>query len=127
MLMLRNITRGTTIAERLDIADTFFKRLRGLMGRRELPEGEGLLLTACNAIHTFGMRFPIDVLFLDENHGVVHAIHALGPRRIGGPVRTARYAVELPAGTIARSRTEVGDRVAKVPVDACAQPALPKD
>lgn len=101
------------MAEKLKVADTFGKRLRGLMGRPRLPKGEGLLIIPCNAIHTFFMRFPIDVLFLDANRCVVHLIPALKPYRLRLPVRAARCVVELPAGAIARSRTEVGDRLAE--------------
>lgn len=109
--MLQNLTKGSTVARRLSLADTFGKRLRGLMGRAELPQGEGLLITPCNSIHTFFMRFPIDVLFIDEHRCVVHLIPALKPYRLSPLVRAARSVVELPAGTIARTRTETGDRL----------------
>ncbi len=115
--MLRNLTKGTVVADKLKVADTFGKRLRGLMGRSELPQGEGLMITPCNSIHTFFMRFPIDVLFIDEYLFVVHIIPSLKPYRLSPLVRTARSVVELPAGTIARSRTEPGDRLGETEVN----------
>lgn len=115
--MLHNLTKRTIVAQDLKVADTFGKRLRGLMGRSELLQGEGLLITPCNSIHTFFMRFPIDVMFIDERRFVVHLIPSLKPNRLSPLVRTARSVVELPAGTITRSRTELGDQLGEAEVN----------
>lgn len=68
------------------------------MGRRELPEGSGILITPCSSIHMFFMRFPIDVIFLDRDNAVVKVVHRIKPWRvaIGGG---GKKALELPAGT----------------------------
>jgi len=83
----------------------------GLLGRRSLPQGEGLLLTPCSSVHTFFMAFPIDLLFLDREGRVVKAIAGLKPFRLAFGGRGARACLELPAGAIASSRTAVGDRL----------------
>jgi uncharacterized membrane protein (UPF0127 family) len=90
---------------RLEVARGWWGRARGLLGRRGLPAGHGLLLKTCSAIHTLGMRFAIDVVFLDVQGGVVRQYHQVPPHRLlirGGPGAVA--ALELPAGTLAKLR-----------------------
>jgi hypothetical protein len=82
----------------------------GLLNRSALAQGEGLLLDRCYGIHTFGMRFAIDVLFLDKNLCVIRTVRALPPFRTC-VVRKAVYVLELPAGTIDRSQTEPGHQI----------------
>lgn len=104
-----NQTRGTLVAEHVERADTMVRRMRGLMFRTALPEGYGLLLKPCKQIHTHFMRFAIDVIFLDR-HGRVVAIQAgMAPFRIGSLVKAADSALEVPAGTAARTGTIPGD------------------
>ncbi len=110
-----NPVREAVVAERVECARTFWPRLVGLIGRRSLPAGAGMFFDRCGAIHTFGLRFPIDVLFLDQHHRVLHVIHALPPCRVGGPVRGAASVLELPAGTLSRVRVELGDCLQLVP------------
>lgn len=108
-LRIENTTRHTVICERACRADTFGARLRGLMFRRSLAPDDGLLLVPDWSIHTFFMRFPIDVLFLDESWRVLSVHPAVPPWRLG-PVHRGAYAVlELPPGTIERTHTQVGD------------------
>jgi uncharacterized membrane protein (UPF0127 family) len=78
-----------------------FTRMRGLLGRRGLAQGEGILLEPAASIHTFFMRFPIDVVFLDREQRVVRVVPNLGPWRTAG-VRKARTVLELAAGEAAR-------------------------
>lgn len=87
-----------TVAE-AELADTALTRMRGLLGRDGLDRGTGLVLTPCNSVHTWFMRFAIDVLFLDRAGTVVRAVPSLVPFRLawGGP--RARTTIELPAGT----------------------------
>lgn len=99
---------GATLAE-LRVARSPWTRFIGLMGVRELPEGTGLLLSPCSSIHTWFMRIPIDVLFLDANWRVVRILPALVPWRFGPLVRGARLAIELPSGAAARAGVSVGD------------------
>ena len=114
-MRLTNSGRGTVLAEQASRARTFLARLRGLMGRPELAAGSGLLIEGDNAIHTCFMRFAIDVAFLDEQGQVLHLIHALPPWRASRIVWRARAVLELPAGTLAHTRTRVGDWLVVTP------------
>ena len=82
----------------------------GLVGRKELAPDEGLLLKPGNAIHTFLMRFPIDVVFLDGDQRVLKIVPALPPHRVAGAAR-ARAVLELPAGRAAAAGLQVGERL----------------
>ncbi len=94
---------GTVVAERLRLADTHWTRLRGLLGTRELPVGEGLWIRPCRQVHMFGMRYAIDVVFLDDASRIVGLAAELQPWRISPLVKAATSVLELPAGTIART------------------------
>lgn len=109
--LLFNRENGNVIAMKLREADTFWKRLRGLMFEPELPIGTALHIVPCRSIHTFFMRFPIDVLYLDRNRKVVAAEERILPRRMGKLVRDADSVLELPAGSIRATSTEVGQTV----------------
>ena len=102
---------GRVLARRVVRAERFFSRLRGLLGRRSLEAGEALLLVPCGSIHTLGMRFSIDALFLDGDGVVLHALADLRPWRVPKGVRGARMVLELPAGTLAPGGTPPGSRV----------------
>jgi len=116
-LRVRNLTRGSGVAVRVRRADRAWSRLVGLLGRRSLAGDEGLLLTPCTSIHTFFMLFPIDILYLDREHVVVKAVRALRPFRLSACLRGGRSTLELPAGAIEASGTQVGDRLALAPSD----------
>jgi uncharacterized membrane protein (UPF0127 family) len=111
-MQIENNTRGTTIVSRGRVADSYFPRLRGLMGAAPLAPGEGLLIVPCNSVHTQFMRFPIDVLYVSRDLQVVHVDAAMPPWRFGRIHRPAHFVVELPAGTATATHTEVGDRLA---------------
>jgi uncharacterized membrane protein (UPF0127 family) len=100
------------LAAKVRSASTFLARFRGLMGVATLPASHGLLLDGDNAIHTFFMRFPIDVVFLDAECRVVHATAALRPWRVSRIVWRAEAVLELPAGTLEQTGTRVGDLLA---------------
>lgn len=106
-----NRTKGTVLGGDVRTADTFLSRLKGLLGTPGPGEGEGLWIVPCRCVHTFGMRFPVDVAFLDAGGVVVGVLAGLPPNRIGRPFRNARGALELRAGTLAASRTAPGDRL----------------
>lgn len=93
------------------MAETPAARIKGLLGRNALPEGTGLWLTPCSGVHSFGMKFPIDVLFLDGALRVVGLVEHLAPNRVSRIYFRARSAMELPAGTLSRSGTGVGNRI----------------
>lgn len=108
-LVAINTTRGFMLANYVERADNFWLRLRGLLGRQDLPSGEGLLLTHCSSVHTFGMAFSIDVLHLD-GEGRVHAIiPSMKPWRAGPWVPRAATVLELAAGGC--GNTQVGDTI----------------
>lgn len=110
---MQNATRGAVLGEAVEVADRLWPRMVGLIGREALPEGEGLWIEPCNSVHMFFVRFPIDVLFLAHDGRVVAVEHALRPWRMTRPWFGARVALELPAGTAARTGTVVGDRIAR--------------
>ncbi|NCA98070.1 MAG: DUF192 domain-containing protein [Clostridia bacterium] len=101
--------RGCIIWDNVRLADTPWSRLRGLLGRQGMMPGEGLILTPCNQVHGFFMKFPIDLVFLDRDHYVM-AIDRLDPWRISPLVRRARAVLEVPCGT-AGDRIKPGDQL----------------
>ena len=108
-LHVTNVTRGTVLADSLDTADTFVNSLMGLMGKSCLQRGRGLWIKTCQSIHTFWMRFPIDVLFLDTQGVVVHLIESMKPFRVSRHVSKSRSVMELPVWSIRDSGTRLGD------------------
>ena len=111
-----NLANGREIAARAAVASNLWTRGRGLLGRKSLPEGEGLVIESCRQIHMFFMGFPIDVLHVkcqSPTEGeVTRVLHRIRPNRIGPWVRRSDYVIELPAGTAARTGTEQGHHVA---------------
>jgi uncharacterized membrane protein (UPF0127 family) len=106
-----NVTRGETLATRSNKVDTFLRRGLGLMGKKSLPDGGGLIIEPCNGVVSFFMRFPIDVLFIGREGDVRHVLPSLTPWKMSKVVRGSRFVIELPAGSIARTGTEAGDRI----------------
>ena len=104
-----NRRTGGLLGDRIVRADTFFARARGLLGRPALSPGEGLWIDPCSSIHMFGMRFAIDVLFLDADRRVTRAIADLRPWRIAHGGWSSRLVLEVPIGTIEASGTRTGD------------------
>jgi uncharacterized membrane protein (UPF0127 family) len=95
------------VCERCAVADHLWARMRGLLGRSDLPQGEGVILRPAGSIHTFFMRFPIDVVFLDQHDEVVKVVHRLRPWRAAG-MKGARSVLELAAGEAEARGIEVG-------------------
>ncbi len=108
------------IAERLHLAHTRWTRLKGLLGTRSLEPGDGLWLKPCNQVHMIGMRYAIDVVFLDDDRRVVRTIADLAPGRISPKVKLATSVLELPAGTGARLGLSEGTQIE---IDGNASPA----
>ena len=108
---LRDRTSGTTIGTQITIADTSVARLAGLLGRRQLDPGCGLLIRPCCGIHTFGMLFSIDAVALDKSLRVLKLWPGLAPFRVTSPQRKAHSILELPAGQISHCRIHVGDQL----------------
>ncbi len=105
-----NVSRQRVVCEHAVIADRALTRMRGLLGRPDLPVGEGLLLEPAPAIHTAFMRFPIDVVFLDAYLRVIKVVSPLPPWR-SALARGGRAVLELPAGEAGRRDVKLGDRL----------------
>ena len=109
--VVSNRTRGATLAANVQVADTPRSRRIGLLHHATLGPEEGLWIYPTWAIHTFGMRFPIDVVFLDRHLRVRRIYHRLAPFRLTSPVWGARSVLELASGSLAGTGTEVGDEL----------------
>ena len=103
---IRRAADGGVVCERCRVADTFWLRLRGLMGRSSLDPGEGMLFERTGSIHMFFMRIPLDVVFCDADLRVVKVVTALKPWRTAA-AKGARVTIELAAG--AAAGVDVGD------------------
>jgi uncharacterized protein len=106
-----NVTQQRTLANMLMVADSFLRSLVGLMGRPGLDAGHGLWIVPCQSVHTFWMRFPIDVIFLDEHRKVIHLAENLRPFRISRHLPNARSVIELPVSSIKATGTQIGDEI----------------
>ena len=106
-----NRTKETFLAYQVRVADSMLSRLVGLLGRRSLAPGSGLWIVPSSGVHTLGMVFTIDVVFLDEDLKVVGVRELLRPFSITSLNLQAESVLELPAHTIFKSRTEVGDQL----------------
>lgn len=120
-----NVTRGKILADRAELAKTFYSRFMGLMGVKSLGFGEGLHIDPCNSIHTFFMRIPIDALFLDKEGKIVRLLPSMVPWRVSSIYSRARSVLELPAGTAAASGTVEGDVLSFEEVPASTQGSHP--
>ncbi|MGO8758978.1 MAG: DUF192 domain-containing protein [Terracidiphilus sp.] len=109
-LQVLNVTRGTLLATRLEAARSSAARRKGLLGRDRIEPGGGLWIAPCESVHTFFMRFPIDLVYLDRRNRVKKVRHSVAPWRLSACL-TAHSILELPAGTIRETRTERGDTV----------------
>jgi len=110
-MQLVNKTKNQLVVAHLAEANTLWSRLRGLLGRTSLPDDEGMLFDLNNSIHTFFMKFAIDVVFVDKNWRVVKTFAAVKPGRMIWPILTARATLEFSEGTIARAKIEIGDQL----------------
>ncbi len=123
MKQLLNVTRNMQIAGSLEVADNFAARFKGLLGRKDLPDESGMLITKCNSVHMFFMRFAIDAIFVDENMRVIKIVPNFGPWRMASCSK-ARHTLELPAGAAAKHGIEVGDELRVVEHTFAAERAL---
>lgn len=105
-----NVTRGVSLTECARVAENAWTRLVGLLRDRALAQGDGLWIVPCNSIHSFGMKFIFDAVFLDKDLRVVHLMREMKPWRISKIVFSARSVLELPAGLIEKTATQVGDQ-----------------
>jgi len=112
---LINKTTGRVLANKVELADTFWRRFRGLMLRRNFRRGQALLFKLLkpgrHGVHMFFVMFPIDLLYLDSSFSVIDMRQALRPWQVHRPGVEASYIVELPAGTISRARIKLGHKL----------------
>jgi uncharacterized membrane protein (UPF0127 family) len=116
-LQVSNLTRETVLATCLEVASKGATRRKGLLGRDRLAPGEGLWIIPCEAVHTFGMRFPIDLVYLDRKQLVRKVKTNVIPGRLSACL-SAFSTIELPAGTVLDTQTKPGDRLELSPVGA---------
>lgn len=113
LLQVSNLTRGTALGCRIEVADQGGRRRKGLLGRSALAHGEGLWIVPCEAVHTFFMRFDLDLVYLSRKRHVIKVRIGVSPWRMSGCL-TAHSVLELPAGTVSATRTQKGDLLAIV-------------
>jgi|LSQX01.1.fsa_nt_gb uncharacterized membrane protein (UPF0127 family) len=107
-----NTTKGTTLASSAKLATTYGERRQGLLGRSSLEEGEGLIIRPCKGVHSFGMKFPIDVAYVSKDGEILHIISPLHPNRLGPLMLRAAWILELPQGVLSKTETCPGDILA---------------
>jgi uncharacterized membrane protein (UPF0127 family) len=106
-----NLRNGKELSNNVALADSLLKRMKGLLGRKEMLNGEGLWIKPCISVHTFFMKFPIDVLFLDKRNRVIAAIRNIQPHRLTWIYPNAVSVLELPAGMLQITDTRIGDEI----------------
>ena len=106
-----DLNTGSVLADRMQVAGSFWGRLLGLMGRRSMTTGEGLLLMRCRDVHTCFMRFAIDVAYLDRDMWVLAIHQDVKPWRFLAGVEHGEHTLELPAGAVDRLGVRVGHRL----------------
>lgn len=114
-----NLTRTKVLCERCRVADTLFTRTRGLLGQSTLEPGTGLLLRPCPSIHMFGMKFPLDVIFLTRENIVTDYVENIAPGKLYIARRQfgrAYTALEVAIGTVQITDTHYGDRISIEPL-----------
>ncbi|MGA9128054.1 MAG: DUF192 domain-containing protein [Terracidiphilus sp.] len=108
LMRVLNLNRNSILATSLEVADSSARRNRGLLGKERLKSGEGLWIRPCEAVHTFWMRFSIDLVYIDRKYRIRKLCHAVPPWRLSVCLM-AHSVLELPAGTIQSTNTEVDD------------------
>ncbi|MFZ0662127.1 MAG: DUF192 domain-containing protein [Acidobacteriaceae bacterium] len=126
-LKIRNLTRQTELASCAETAGTAATRNKGLLGRTGLPPGGGMWIVPCESVHTFFMKFPLDLVYLDRNKKVKKVRSHVRPWRLSACL-SAHSILELPTGTIKSSETRRGDQLEFSPADQPAgEASLPAD
>lgn len=110
-MYVENISKQTIVVENLRIANTFFTRFIGLMGKSYFEKGDGLWIKPCNSVHMFFMKFPLDVIFLDRDNKIIHMEEELQPWKISKLVYGGKSVLEIPSKTIKLSQCELNDRL----------------
>jgi len=109
-LRITNLTRNTVLGDSIDLADTSAKRRTGLLKHERLAPGEGLWIVPCQSVHTFFMKFAIDLVYVGKDRRVRKVTHAVKPWRMSACL-TAHSILELPAGVAEKTGTQAGDEL----------------
>jgi uncharacterized protein len=123
-VVARDVETGVIVANRVTVASRRLERAVGLLGRTHLEAGEALWITPCHGVHTWFMRFTIDVLAMDANGIVVDVVSSMKPWRMRLPKPGATSVLELPAGTLASAGMKIGHRVTIEGLNPAFTPAL---
>jgi uncharacterized membrane protein (UPF0127 family) len=107
-LRVMNVTRNTMLATRMEVAESAAMRNKGLLGRKCMAPGEGLWIRPCEAVHTFWMQFPIDLVYLDRKNRIRKLVSSVPPWRLSACLQ-AHSVLELPSGAIRATQTQPGD------------------
>ncbi|KUG04653.1 hypothetical protein ASZ90_017937 [hydrocarbon metagenome] len=116
-LKIINEDNAEIIASHCYLADSFFTRFKGLLGRRQMSEGEGLLIKPCSSVHTLGMKMIIDVVFLSSDYQVLHIIEEMQPGKLSPVIKKSSSVLELPPGQVGRSGLKIGHRLRSISLD----------
>ncbi|OGH05896.1 MAG: hypothetical protein A2W22_02535 [Candidatus Levybacteria bacterium RBG_16_35_11] len=106
-----NLNTGKKLSNNIEVANNLLKRMKGLLGKKEMLDGEALWIKPCISVHTFFMKFPIDIVFLNKRNQVIAAIRNLQPNHITRLYSKAASVLELPAGILEATNTRVGDEI----------------
>jgi len=106
-----NLTKNQIIADNVNIAQSFFQKTKGLIGRTKLNKGEGLYISGCRSIHMFFMQFSIDVIFIDKNYEITKIITDLKPFRLAFGTYFSNGVIELPCGILEQKSCDIGDKI----------------
>ena len=105
-----NSSNDITLLEDASLADSYFTRLKGLLGKSSLKDDEGLIIKPCNSVHTIGMKFSIDIAFVDKNNVIIHIIKDMVPGKLSSIVKKSSYVIESKGGLF-EGKVNIGDRV----------------
>jgi hypothetical protein len=114
-MQVSNVTRQTVLGTQVEVADSGPARSKGLLGRQGLEPGGGLWIVPCESVHTFAMKFPLDLVYLDRNLRIRKVKSGVPPWRLSACL-SAHSVLELSAGTISHSQTKAGDKLEFTPV-----------
>jgi uncharacterized membrane protein (UPF0127 family) len=106
-----NLRNDVELSNNVVVAERILERMKGLVGKQSFEKGEALWIRPCKGIHTIGMCFPIDILFLDSDNRVVDCKERMPPNRLSKVVFKAKTVLELPAGTVSVTETRIGDKI----------------
>ncbi|SHH96974.1 DUF192 domain-containing protein [Clostridium grantii] len=110
-MQIKNKTKNLIVSKEVIIAKNFYSRLKGLLGKENLPENQCLIIYPCKSIHTFFMKFPIDAVFIDKNYKVLKILKNIKPGKTSSYVKKSWAVIEMPVNTLVESKISTGDEL----------------